>query len=77
MTQLYGDYRKKLQEFATSSKPLSARSSRWFSAFSASVAGSDESTPSLSPGQDDKGEAWSARAELSIFCVVKSLSFKK
>jgi hypothetical protein len=57
MTQLYGDYRKKLQEFATSSKPLSARSSRWFSAFSTSFAGSDESTPSLSPGQDGKGEA--------------------
>jgi hypothetical protein len=73
MAQLYGDYRKKLQQFATLSKSLSVPSSAMISGVLHVDGRPDAAAPSLSPGQEGNAQLHPVSAELSIFCVVKSL----
>jgi hypothetical protein len=73
MAQLYGDYRKKLQQFATLSKSLSVPSSAVISGVLHVDGRPDAAAPSLSPGQEGNAQLHPVSAELSIFCVVKSL----
>jgi hypothetical protein len=77
MTQLYGDCRKKLQQFATRSKPFSGGPARRFAHVRRHTPDRAAADPRLSPRSGRPRRTPAAGSLLSIFCVAKSLSFKK